>query len=419
MRRGLQVETLVEFMLEQGPSKNTNLQQWDKLWSINQKYIDGKAARYTAISKTKICTLVLSGDKYSSTPQVFQVPLHPKKPEMGNRPQFRTNELYLEYEDAILLQKGEKITLMKWGNCVITDIQPQGDGLLLKGDLLESDTDFKSTKKINWLPKIDALVEVDLVEFDQLINVDKVEEDMKFEDCLTPVTRFATKAFADPNVKNLAKGTVIQFERRGYFIVDKIHNATSENRTLELIYIPDGKTKTMSNLGTAVDVAKNVLGDAKDKKKEKKEEGKKEKKEESKTEGGKAEKKEKKEKGETKEAAKPEETKTEEGQVTLADFAKLDIRIGKITECWKHPESEKLYCEKIDIGFETREIGSGLQQFVTLEEMTTGLVCVLANLKTRKLAGFPSTGMVLCASNADHTAVELMRPDESKNDIFL
>jgi len=35
LRRGLQVPTLVEFMLEQGPSKNSNMQQWDKVQSPN------------------------------------------------------------------------------------------------------------------------------------------------------------------------------------------------------------------------------------------------------------------------------------------------------------------------------------------------------------------------------------------------
>ena len=49
--------------------------------------------------------------------------------------------------------------------------------------------------------------------------------------------------------------------------------------------------------------------------------------------------------------------------------------------------------------------------------MTQDLVCVLANLKMRKLAGFPSTGMVLCASNADHTQVELLRPPTGKNSL--
>ncbi len=45
----------------------------------------------------------------------------------------------------------------------------------------------------------------------------------------------------------------------------------------------------------------------------------------------------------------------------------------------KHPESENLYCEKIDMGDEVREIASGLQKFVPIEKMS-GLVLVLANL---------------------------------------
>ena len=60
---------------------------------------------------------------------------------------------------------------------------------------------------------------------------------------------------------------------------------------------------------------------------------------------------------------------------------------NRIKIYFQHPESDKLYCEKIDIGGEIREIASGLQKFITLEEMTSDLVLVLANLKPRKLAG--------------------------------
>ena len=46
----------------------------------------------------------------------------------------------------------------------------------------------------------------------------------------------------------------------------------------------------------------------------------------------------------------------------------LDVRVGRVVEVWKHPESCKLYCEKIDIGGgEIREIASGLQEHVTME----------------------------------------------------
>ena len=90
-----------------------------------------------------------------------------------------------------------------------------------------------------------------------------------------------------------------------------------------------------------------------------------------------------------------------------------DIRVGKIVECAPHPESEKLFIEKIDLGEpdgRIRTIVSGLQPFVTLEEMLNDKIIVFANMKPRKLAGIVSEGMVLCASNADHTEVELMRP---------
>jgi len=89
----------------------------------------------------------------------------------------------------------------------------------------------------------------------------------------------------------------------------------------------------------------------------------------------------------------------------------LDIRVGLITKVWEHPEADKLYCEEIDIGEdEPRQIASGLRPFMSAEDMEGRLVLVLSNLKARKMLGFPSHGMVLCASNADHTEVKLVSP---------
>ena len=78
-----------------------------------------------------------------------------------------------------------------------------------------------------------------------------------------------------------------------------------------------------------------------------------------------AEKKEgKKAKGEgRKPAAKPEPEKAKlaEGvDPEVLVFAEVDLRVSEIVECWKHPQSENLYCEKIDIGTEIRQIASGL-----------------------------------------------------------
>ena len=94
----------------------------------------------------------------------------------------------------------------------------------------------------------------------------------------------------------------------------------------------------------------------------------------------------------------------------------LDIRVGRINKVWAHEEADKLYCEEIDVGEEEpRKIASGLRPFMSAEDMEGRLVLVLCNLKERKLAGFPSHGMVLCASNEDHTEVKLVSvPVEAK-----
>jgi len=84
----------------------------------------------------------------------------------------------------------------------------------------------------------------------------------------------------------------------------------------------------------------------------------------------------------------------------------LEMRVGVIVEAWEHPDSEKLWCERIDVGeSEVREIASGLRAFYKLEDMKGARVVVLCNLKIKKLGGFPSNGMVMCASNTAHDEV--------------
>lgn len=95
-------------------------------------------------------------------------------------------------------------------------------------------------------------------------------------------------------------------------------------------------------------------------------------------------------------------------------FDMLDVRVGKIVEAWEHPDSEKLWCEKIDVGEEEpREIASGLRAYyATAEELVGRDVIVVCNLKPAKLGGFPSNGMVLCASSEDRSTVAFVEPPE-------
>lgn len=92
------------------------------------------------------------------------------------------------------------------------------------------------------------------------------------------------------------------------------------------------------------------------------------------------------------------------------DISMLDIRVGVITKAWEHEEADKLFCEEIDIGEdEPRKIASGLRAHYKVDDLAGQRVLVLANLKERKLVGFPSHGMVLCASNSDGM-VEFVEP---------
>jgi aminoacyl tRNA synthase complex-interacting multifunctional protein 1 len=94
------------------------------------------------------------------------------------------------------------------------------------------------------------------------------------------------------------------------------------------------------------------------------------------------------------------------------DATKLDIRVGRIVSCELHPDAESLYVEQIDLGEAEgpRTIISGLVKYIPREQLQDRMVLVLANLKPRNMRGIKSNGMLLCASNADHTVVEPLAP---------
>jgi aminoacyl tRNA synthase complex-interacting multifunctional protein 1 len=114
----------------------------------------------------------------------------------------------------------------------------------------------------------------------------------------------------------------------------------------------------------------------------------------------------KKQKKKQKKPKKPKKPKKREQSL----FEQVDLRVGKIIECSSHPDSEKLYIEKIEVGEEEpRQILSGLQKVIPIENMT-GNVIVWANLKPKPLAGTPSFGMVMCAQTKEKGNVTMIRP---------
>lgn len=101
------------------------------------------------------------------------------------------------------------------------------------------------------------------------------------------------------------------------------------------------------------------------------------------------------------EAQKEEKPKKEEikEEITIDDFSKVELRVGTIIECEKHPKADRLLVEKIDMGEEIRQVVSGIADTYKPEELIGKQVIVVTNLKPVKLRGVDSNGMILCASS--------------------
>jgi methionyl-tRNA synthetase len=87
-------------------------------------------------------------------------------------------------------------------------------------------------------------------------------------------------------------------------------------------------------------------------------------------------------------------------EISIDDFAKLQIQVGEVIQCEEVKKSRKLLCSQVKIGSGTRQILSGIKQWYTPEEMIGKKVLVITNLKSAKLAGMVSEGMILCAEDA-------------------
>jgi methionyl-tRNA synthetase len=94
-----------------------------------------------------------------------------------------------------------------------------------------------------------------------------------------------------------------------------------------------------------------------------------------------------------------------EAQISIEEFRKMALRVGKVIAAERVPKSTKLLTLQVDIGAEQRQIVAGLGAKYTPEEMVGKRVVVVANLKPAKLMGVESQGMVLAAGDQEVTAL--------------
>lgn len=98
-------------------------------------------------------------------------------------------------------------------------------------------------------------------------------------------------------------------------------------------------------------------------------------------------------------------------EITIDDFAKVDLRVALVKECEKVKKSKKLLCLQLDDGFGGRQVVSGIAAWYKPEDLIGKKVVIVANLKPVKLCGVESNGMI-CAADTPDGAASVIFPDQ-------
>lgn len=248
MRRGLTLKALQDFILSQGASKNNNLMEWSKLWSMNSKVIDPTSGRHVCIVQDGMVRMTLTNYKneYTGTDEVCMksAPRHKKNPDLGIKIMWFNKEILVEQVDAAVMVEGEEITLCDWGNAIIRKKVMSEDGSKIESieAELHLEGDVKKTKlKCTWLSDLSPadIVTANLVEYGYLITKAKPEEEDKIEEIANKESKKIVLAKGDANLRACQKGDIIQLERKGFYYVERPWLKSSG---IWLTKIPDQKS---------------------------------------------------------------------------------------------------------------------------------------------------------------------------------
>lgn len=95
---------------------------------------------------------------------------------------------------------------------------------------------------------------------------------------------------------------------------------------------------------------------------------------------------------------------------SIDDFRKIELKVAEIKEVTEHPNADKLYVIKIDLGGEERQIVAGIRNSYAKEDLIGKQAVVVANLEPAVLRGVESQGMLLAAS--DENGIVIISPEK-------
>lgn len=99
--------------------------------------------------------------------------------------------------------------------------------------------------------------------------------------------------------------------------------------------------------------------------------------------------------------------------ITFDDFMKLDLRVATVREAILHPNADKLLALQVELADgEMRQILAGIRAAYDPETLVGKQIIIVANLAPRKMRGLESQGMLIAASNDDHSDLALLTLDK-------
>ena len=96
-----------------------------------------------------------------------------------------------------------------------------------------------------------------------------------------------------------------------------------------------------------------------------------------------------------------------EAEIGIDAFSAVELRVAEILACEPIPKAKKLLKLQVDLGYEKRQVVSGIAKFYTPDELVGKKVALVTNLKPAKLCGVDSFGMILASGEEDVRVVFL------------
>ncbi len=99
--------------------------------------------------------------------------------------------------------------------------------------------------------------------------------------------------------------------------------------------------------------------------------------------------------------------------ISIKDFQKLDLRIGKIAKVDDHPNADKLLVLTVDLEMDKKKtIVAGLKQHYTKKKLEGKKALFITNIEPVTVRGVVSEGMILAAVSEDKTHVVILEPEQ-------